>query len=93
MIPAGSFQMGDIQGDGQNDELPVHWVSVNAFAMGRYEVTFAEYDKFADATGREKPDDEGWGRGNRPVISVAWHDAATTGIVYKKGLDRGDALF
>ncbi len=75
MIPAGSFQMGDIQGGGQDDELPVHWVSVNAFAMGRYEVTFAEYDRFAYATGRGKPDDEGWGRGNRPVINVSWDDA------------------
>ncbi|MCK5521795.1 MAG: SUMF1/EgtB/PvdO family nonheme iron enzyme [Thiomargarita sp.] len=75
MIPAGSFQMGDIQGGGDSDELPVHWVSVNAFAMGRYEVTFAEYDRFADATGRGKPDDEGWGRGNRPVINVSWNDA------------------
>ena len=52
-----------------------HWVSVSAFAMGRYEVTFAEYDKFADATGRGKPDDRGWGRGNRPIINVNWHDA------------------
>jgi formylglycine-generating enzyme required for sulfatase activity len=45
------------------------------FAMGRYEVTFAEYDKFAQATGREKPSDQGWGRGNRPVINVSWYEA------------------
>jgi formylglycine-generating enzyme required for sulfatase activity len=45
------------------------------FAIGRYEVTFAEYDRFAEATGREKPKDEGWGRGQRPVINVSWHDA------------------
>ncbi len=74
-IPAGSFRMGDIQGGGDSDEQPVHEVSVGRFAMGRYEVTFAEYDKFAEATGREKPDDRGWGRGNRPVIMVSWHDA------------------
>jgi formylglycine-generating enzyme required for sulfatase activity len=73
-IPAGSFQMGDIQGGGDDDEQPVHRVSVEKFAMGRYEITFAEYDKFAQATGREKPDDRGWGRGNRPVINVYWHD-------------------
>jgi formylglycine-generating enzyme required for sulfatase activity len=74
-IPAGSFRMGDIQGGGHYDEKPVHRVSVNRFAMGKYEVTFAEYDKFAEATGRSKPDDDGWGRGNRPVINVSWHDA------------------
>ena len=74
-IPAGQFRMGDIQGGGHNDEKPVHQVWVSEFAIGQYEVTFAEYDKFAQATKREKPDDEGWGRGNRPVINVFWHDA------------------
>ena len=78
MIPAGSFRMGDIQGDGSNSPLPVHKVNINyQFAMGKYEVTFAEYDKFAEATGGEKSDDEGWGRGNRPVINVSWNDAVT----------------
>jgi formylglycine-generating enzyme required for sulfatase activity/tetratricopeptide (TPR) repeat protein len=74
-IPAGRFRMGDIQGGGSSDEKPVHEVSVSAFAMGKYEVTFAEYDKFAEATGREKPSDSGWGRENRPVINVSWNDA------------------
>jgi formylglycine-generating enzyme required for sulfatase activity len=74
-IPAGSFRMGDIQGGGDSDEKPVHRVSINRFAMSRYEVTFAEYDKFAEATGRSKPSDQGWGRGNRPVINVSWNDA------------------
>jgi len=74
VIPAGRFLMGDIQGGGESDEQPVHWVSVDRFAMAKYEVTFAEYDKFAEATGRGKPSDRGWGRGNRPVINVSWHD-------------------
>jgi formylglycine-generating enzyme required for sulfatase activity/tetratricopeptide (TPR) repeat protein len=75
VIPAGQFMMGDIQGTGIDNEQPVHEVSVESFAIGRYTVTFAEYDKFAQATGRKKPDDEGWGRGNRPVINVSWEDA------------------
>jgi formylglycine-generating enzyme required for sulfatase activity len=79
-IPAGSFQMGDIQGEGDlgkvyNYEKPVHSVSVARFAMGKYEVTFAEYDKFAQATNRKKPNDWGWGRINNPVIMVSWKDA------------------
>ena len=74
-IAAGSFRMGDIQGGGGDDEKPVHRVSVGRFAMGKYEVTFAEYDKFANATRRDKPNDRGWGRDNRPVINVSWHDA------------------
>ncbi|MDM8562086.1 formylglycine-generating enzyme family protein, partial [Candidatus Marithioploca araucensis] len=75
VIPAGRFRMGDIQGGGASDEKPVHRVSIKQFAMGKYEVTFAEYDKFAQAKGREKPNDQGWGRDNRPVINVSWDDA------------------
>ena len=59
--------------------------------MGRYEVTFDEYDAFARATGRPLPPDEGWGRGQRPVIHVSWDDAVAytrwlseqTGHVYR----------
>jgi formylglycine-generating enzyme required for sulfatase activity len=39
-------------------------------------VTFEEYDRFAGATGRQLPGDEGWGRrGRLPVIKVSWNDA------------------
>ena len=43
--------------------------------MGRYPVTFKQYDRFVAATDVERPDDEGWGRGRRPVIDVSWEDA------------------
>lgn len=71
-IPAGSFQMGDIN---YVERSPVHSVAFKSFAMSKYEITFAQYDVFAAATGRELPSDEGWGRGNRPVINVSWNDA------------------
>jgi formylglycine-generating enzyme required for sulfatase activity/LysM repeat protein len=74
-IPAGSFKMGDLQGGGEEDEQPVHEVSIKRFASSRYEITFSDYDKFATATRRKKPKDEGWGRGIRPVINVNWQDA------------------
>ena len=75
-IPAGDFQMGDLTGEGQPDEKPVHAVRfAKPFAIGRYEVSFDEYDLFAAATGRDKPNDQGWGRGNRPVINISWDDA------------------
>ena len=41
----------------------------------QYEVTFAQYDYFTEATGRGRADSEGWGRGQRPVINVSWKDA------------------
>ena len=71
-IPAGRFQMG---GNRYDSEKPIHLVSIKTFAMSRYEITFDEYDAFAKATGKTKPNDHGWGRGNRPVINVSWHDA------------------
>ena len=44
------------------------------YAISKYEITFAEYDLFATITGRELPEDNGWGRGTQPVIFVAWKD-------------------
>jgi formylglycine-generating enzyme required for sulfatase activity len=76
VVPAGEFRMGDIQGKHGKDELPVHEVKIQKpFAVSRYEITFDQYDQFAKATGRELPDDEGFGRGREPVIRVSWHDA------------------
>jgi formylglycine-generating enzyme required for sulfatase activity/serine/threonine protein kinase len=75
VIPAGTFRMGDLIGGGNADEKPVHSVTVKSFALGKTEVTFAEYDVFASATNRSLPKDEGWGRGSRPVIHVNWEDA------------------
>lgn len=67
--------MGDIQEKGEKDELPVHEVELDSFAIGRYPVTFAEHDAFCEEKQWEKPDDAGWGRGQRPVIDVSWEDA------------------
>lgn len=75
-IPAGTFSMGSPPTEPKRnaDELQ-RQVSVNAFQMSKNLVTFAQYDAFCNATGREKPKDMGWGRGNMPVINVSWHDA------------------
>ncbi len=75
LLPGSRFRMGDIEGKGNKDERPVHKVELDSFAIGCNSVTFAEYDAFCDATGREKADDKGWGRGQRPVINVSWQDA------------------
>ncbi|MFH1527877.1 MAG: SUMF1/EgtB/PvdO family nonheme iron enzyme, partial [Bacteroidota bacterium] len=72
-VKGGTFPMGS--NDGGSDEKPIHQVTVNDFYIGKYEVTFEEYDKFCEATGRTKPKDNGWGRGKRPVIYVSWNDA------------------
>ena len=50
-------------------------MTLESFALSKYEVTFEEYDLFTDATGRERADDRGFGRGHRPVINITWDDA------------------
>lgn len=74
-IPGGTFQHGDLHDFGEGSEQPAHEVTIKPFAMAKYQVTFEEYDRFALATGRPLPSDEGWGRGRRPVINVSWLDA------------------
>ena len=71
-IPGGSFRMGDLSGDGEDDEVPVHVVRIAPFEMGKYEVTFSQWDACVADGGCSRADDEGWGRGNRPVIDVSW---------------------
>ena len=77
-IPPGKFLMGSPENEaGRWDaEGPQHEVTIsNAFEIGKYPVTFDEYDLFAKATKRKLPNDQGWGRSQRPVINVSWHDA------------------
>lgn len=75
-LPPANFMMGDQQGIGDDNEKPAHLVKIpTGFYLSRYEVTFEQYDQFATATGRPLPLDNGWGRGNRPVINVSWYDA------------------
>ncbi len=77
-LPGGTFTMGDDKSN-QSDEKPTHPVTLSHFAVGKYPVTFEEYDAFCEANKRKKPEDRGWGwgwgRGRRPVIYVSWDDA------------------
>ena len=76
LIPAGTFQMGSTIGD--NDEQPVHTVSLNAFYMDIYEVTNARYQKFVKSTGYPQPPLSHNPRFNAPdfpVVHVKWRDA------------------
>ncbi len=74
-IPPGEFLMGS-DDPAHQDERPQHPVEIGyRFAVGRYPVTFDEYDAFCRATRHDKPADNGWGRDRRPVINVSWDDA------------------
>ena len=76
-VPAGSFLMGSPNDEPQRESGEIqHKVTITKdFYMSKYPITFEQYDKFCEATGRQKPSDYTWGRENRPVIDVNWDDA------------------
>ncbi len=86
VVPKGEFLMGSpdnepitLRGADEN-ERPQHRVTIGSdFAVGKFEVTFAEWDACVAGGGCNgyKPSDEGWGRGRYPVINVSWTDAQT----------------
>lgn len=94
-VPAGEFMMGSPETEPRRspDEGPRHKVTIaQPFAIGRYEVTFAEWDACVAKGGcSHKPSDEGWGRGKVPVVNISWDDAqqyvkwlsASTGKAYR----------
>jgi len=73
-IKGATYVMGLDPGNGSAFGYPKRTVAIPAFKIGTHEITFDQYDAFARATKRPLPDDEGWGRGNRPVINVDWAD-------------------
>lgn len=77
VVPAGRYWMGDHSGRGNHNERPLTPIEINhAFAIGRYEVSFADWQHYAEATATAMPDNEGWGlSAQRPVIQVSWHQA------------------
>jgi len=97
-IPAGRFLMGSPPGflqligrelERHDCEGPQHWVQVPALELGKHAVTFAEWDACHAAGGcNYKPDDAGWGRGQRPIVEVSWNDryagAPTDGSAWRE---------
>jgi formylglycine-generating enzyme required for sulfatase activity len=91
VVPAGKFMMGSTPseiaavnkedpgtGDWWKWQGPQHEVTIaQPLAIGRYAVTFAEWDACVADGGCNgyQPSDKGWGRGKLPVINVSWGDA------------------
>lgn len=77
VLPTGSFLLGDSLGRGNDNERPPRTVEISQpIAMGRFEVTFADWQLYADATGKAMPDNEGWAMSaQRPVIHVSYFAA------------------
>jgi formylglycine-generating enzyme required for sulfatase activity/energy-coupling factor transporter ATP-binding protein EcfA2 len=82
MVDLNPDPQGFIMGSANNDnyaeaeEKQRHKVLLTKpFAIGKYAVTFEEYDRFTYDTGRRQANDAGWGGGKQPVINVSWEDA------------------
>lgn len=80
VIPAGNFTMGSpddepIRGKNEGPQRQVSFAK--PFAIGKFEVTFDEWDACVAAGGCNgyEPVDRGWGRGRSPVISITWEYA------------------
>lgn len=76
-IKPGSFVMGSPESElNRYPDEKQHQVQIKSgFWMGKYEVTFEQYDFFAKHSHHAKPLDEGWGRGKRPVMNIKWYEA------------------
>jgi formylglycine-generating enzyme required for sulfatase activity len=79
VVPAGSFMMGSPPNEAERDpdEGPQRRVTlVRPFAVGKFEVSFAEWDAcLAEAACTYRPDDAAGGRrGRQPVTNVSWND-------------------
>jgi formylglycine-generating enzyme required for sulfatase activity len=79
VAPAGTFTMGSPPSEPgrYTDEEQVRVTIARPFAVGKFAVTFDQWDACVADRGCNgyRPEDEGWGRGNRPVINVNWDDA------------------
>jgi formylglycine-generating enzyme required for sulfatase activity len=95
VAPAGRFTMGSPAGEPERiiGEVQVRVTIAQPFAVGKFAVTFAEWDACVADGGCKgyRPDDRRWGRDKRPVINVNWDDAklyidwlnAKTGKTYR----------
>ena len=78
-IPEGEAVFGSPEGEGYDDERPQFRASLPEYYMGAYEVTNAQWKRFADETGYGVP----WPNGripldceDYPVADLNWGDAA-----------------
>ncbi len=88
-VPAGEFEMGAEGGAAEADEAPKHKVYLDAYLIGKYEVTNKQYHMFVKATGHRLPQNccepkyTTWkgdapmdGTDDLPIFNISWDDAA-----------------
>lgn len=79
VVPAGDYGFGSPPnefGSPYNEGYILDIRFEQPFALGRYEVTFDQWEVCVRAQACTTVDDEGLGRGAHPVFNVSWHDAS-----------------
>jgi len=81
VIPAGRFHMGSPAHEAgrKTAEGPVHEVTIDRpFAIGKYEVTIAEWKACVAERGcSSRPSEIFWHAGNYPMLNLTWNEART----------------
>jgi hypothetical protein len=70
-VPTGSFIMGNDSGSG--NQKPACEVHLDAYYIGKYPVTNAEYGRYKESVGQRFTVPKG--KENHPVVQVSWYDA------------------
>jgi len=83
-LPGGKYRMGGPSAILSPDATPRHSVTISPFAVSVYEITIEDYYRFAKATGRSKPANNGLDIKTYPVVDVSWNDA----IAYTQWLSK-----
>lgn len=73
LLPADCVEIGSMLMDQRSN--PLREVCLDSFYIGKYEVTFEQFDEFTRETGLGARNDLGFGRETRPVVDVNWFDA------------------
>lgn len=74
-VKGGCFEMGDVFGDGEDDQRPVHEECVDGFYIGKYEVTQGQWEKVMGNNPSKYKFEKWFKRSNKyPVENVCWND-------------------
>jgi formylglycine-generating enzyme required for sulfatase activity len=88
LVKGGTFKMGS--NSGENDEKPVHTVTLSDFYIGKYEVTVAQFKLFCSETGRKLPPEpkSDWYEENKNAVKWVWKDDyPIVNVTWKEAMD------
>jgi len=68
-------EITDILKNGKSIELVKVTLENKTLYVGKYPVTFEEYDFYCEEMDVKKPNGMGWGRVKKPVINISWDSA------------------